>query len=88
LLLSVLGGLAGLLVARWGTNVLLAFLPQGRKTTVLEIKPDLRMIGFSLGVIILSGLAFSLAPALMATHPNLVPALKNERGIIPGRGRR
>jgi ABC-type antimicrobial peptide transport system permease subunit len=34
LLLSALGGLAGLLFTRWGTNVLLGFLPQGRTTTV------------------------------------------------------
>ena len=88
LLLSALGGLAGLLFARWGTNVLLAFLPQGRTTTVLEIKPDLRMIGFSLGVIVLSGLISSLAPALMATRPNFVPALKNERVVVSGSGRR
>src|SRR5258706_7748038 len=45
------------------------------------------MIGFSLGVIVLSGLIFSLAPALMGTRPNLVPALKNERVGVPGRGR-
>jgi predicted permease len=88
LLLSGLGGLAGLLFTRWGTKVLLAFVPQGRTTTVLDIKPDLRMIGFSLGVTILSGLTFSLAPALMVTRPNLVPALKNEKAAVSGEGRR
>jgi hypothetical protein len=82
LLLSALGGLAGLLFTRWGTNVLLGFVPQGRTATVLEIKPDLRMIGFSLGVIVVSGLIFSLAPALMVTHPNLVPALKNQQSVF------
>jgi hypothetical protein len=46
------------------------------------------MMGFSLGVIVLSGLIFSLAPALMVTRPNLVSALKNERVAVPGRGRR
>jgi predicted permease len=88
LLLSAFGGLAGLLLTRWGTNVLGGFLPQGRSATVLEIKPDLRMIGFSLGVIVLSGLIFSLAPALLGVRPNLFPALKNERAVVPGGGRR
>jgi ABC-type antimicrobial peptide transport system permease subunit len=87
LLLSALGGLAGLLFTRWGTNVLLAFVPQGRTATVVDVTPDLRMIGFSLGVTVLAGLIFSLAPALMVTRPNLVPALKNERVVVLGRGR-
>ncbi len=78
----------GVLFACWGTNALLGFLPQGRTPAVLQIKPDLRIMGFSLGVIVLSGLAFSLAPALIATRPNLVPALKNERAVIPGPSRR
>jgi predicted permease len=88
LLLSTLGGLLGLLFARWGTNVLLGFLPQVRSTAVLEVKPDLRMIGFTFGVSLISGLIFSLTPALMATRPNLVPALKNEMVVVSRGGRR
>jgi predicted permease len=84
-LLSALGGSLGLLFARWGTDVLLGFLPQGH---ALEIKPDLRMLGFTLGVTMLSALLFGLAPALHATRPNLVPALKNDAVVAPGGGRR
>ena len=85
LLLSALGGALGLLFARWGTGALLSFLPQGRIPTVLEIKPDLRMLGFTLGVTLLTGLLFGLAPALQATRPNLVPALKNETVVVGNR---
>jgi len=46
-LLSTLGGALGLVFARWGTHALLGFLPQD---ATLEIKPDLRMLGFTLGV--------------------------------------
>ena len=46
-LLSALGGTLGFLFARWGTDLLLAFLPQGR---TLEIKPDVRMLGFTLAL--------------------------------------
>jgi len=88
LLLSALGGLTGTLFTRWGTNTLVGFLPEGRTGAVSQIQPDLRMMAFSLGVIVVSGLAFSLAPALMATRPNLVPALKNERMVISGKVRR
>jgi putative ABC transport system permease protein len=78
-LLSALGGLLGLLFARWGTDALLGFLPQGR---ALEINPDLRMLGFTLSVTLLSGLLFGLAPALQATRPNLIPALKNDAVVV------
>jgi predicted permease len=84
-LLSALGGALGFLFARWGTDLLLGFLPQGR---TLEIKPDLRMLGFTLGVTLLSALFFGLLPALHATRPNLIPALKNETVVVTGGGRR
>ncbi len=84
-LLSALGGTLGFLFSRGGTAVLLGFLPQGR---TLEIKPDLRMLGFTLGVTLLSALFFGLLPALQATRPNLIPALKNETVVVSGGGRR
>jgi predicted permease len=87
-LLSILGAALGLLFARWGTNVLLGFLPQGRNSTVLEIKPDLRVIGFTLGVTVLTGLLFGLVPAIQATRPNLIPALKNDAVVLGGGNRR
>ena len=78
LVLSALSGTLGLVFARWGTEVLLGFLPQGRVPTVVEVNPDLRMLGFTLCVTALTGVLFSLAPALQATRPDLIPALKNE----------
>jgi predicted permease len=87
-LLAALGGALGLVFARWGTGLLLSFLPQGRIPLVLEIKPDLRVLGFTLGVTLLTGLLFGLAPALQATRPNLIPALKNETVVVAGGRRR
>ncbi len=84
-LLSVLGGALGLVFARWGTDALLGFLPQD---ATLEIKPDLRMIGFTLGVSVLTGLLFGLAPALQATRFDLIPALKNDAAGVAGGRRR
>ena len=83
-LLAALGGALGLFFARWGTDLLVGFLPQGR---TLEIKPDLRMLGFTLGITLLSALFFGLLPAWQATRPNLIPALKNETVVVLG-GRR
>jgi putative ABC transport system permease protein len=88
LLLSALGGAAGLIFARLGTDALLGFLPQGRIPTVIELNPDLRMLGFTLGVTLLTGILFGLAPAIQSTRPDLIPALKNETIMVPGGRRR
>jgi predicted permease len=88
LLLSVLGGTAGLIFARLGTDALLGFLPHGYIPTVLELKPDLRMLGFTLGVTLLTGLLFALAPAVQATRLDMIPALKNETVMVSGGRRR
>jgi putative ABC transport system permease protein len=61
LLFAASGGLLGLLFARWGANALLGFLPQGFVPTLLEVKLDLRMLGFTLGVTLLTGLIWSSA---------------------------
>jgi predicted permease len=85
LLLSALGGALGLVVAHWGTDALLRFLPQN---ATLEIEPDWRMLGFTLVVTVLTGLLFGLAPALQATSLDLIPSLKNDAvGVAGGRRR-
>ncbi len=85
-LLSLLGGLFGLLFAFWATDFLLSFLSQARFT--LELQPDLRVLGFNLVVAVLTGIMFGLAPALQATRPNLIEALKNEIPTLTGAGSR
>jgi putative ABC transport system permease protein len=86
LLLSLLGGLFGLLFAFWGADFLLSFLSQARFT--LELQPDLRVLGFNLSVAVLTGILFGLAPALQATRPTLTEALKNEIPTLTGAGSR
>jgi predicted permease len=76
LLISFLGGALGVALAYWGVNILFGFLPQNHLHTWLEVKPDLRALGFTFGVAVLTGILFGLAPALQATRLNLVPALK------------
>ena len=85
LLLSLLGGLLGLLFAFWATDLLLNLMANAR--VALEIHPDFRVLGFNAGVAVLAGVLFGLAPAMQATRPDLITALKSG---IPGlvRGRR
>ncbi|HVF91610.1 MAG TPA: ABC transporter permease, partial [Blastocatellia bacterium] len=74
-LLSLLGGALGLLLAYWGLNALLAlaggFLPRAG-----EVGLDQRMIGFTLVLSILTGVGFGLAPALMASRADVQGTLK------------
>ncbi len=78
-LLSALGGALGLMFARVGTDLLLGFIPLTR-----EIKLDMRMLGITLVVTVLTGVLFGLAPALQATRFDLIPALKNDAAGTAG----
>jgi predicted permease len=76
LLLSLFGGLLGLLFAFWATDLLVNLAP--RSLFTLELQPDLRVLGFNLGVAVLTGILFGLAPAIQTTRPDLTSALKSE----------
>ncbi len=83
LMLSVAGGAAGLLLAVWIDETLVNFLPQGGTNTLaISAMPDWRILLFTLGVSLLTGIVFGLVPALQATRPDLAPTLKDEVGAI------
>jgi predicted permease len=87
--LSVFGGLAGLIVAWIGVQVLLGFLPRGTFPVQLNLSPDLRLLSFAFGLSLLTGILFGLLPAVRASRPELVPALKSAEGSNEdGRGSR
>jgi len=74
-LLALLGGLLGLALARWGKDLLVAFISPN--LPALEpIGLDYRVLGFNLGLAVLTGLAFGLAPALQASRISLNEVLK------------
>src|SRR5215207_9507133 len=77
ILLSVAGGVAGVLLALWILKVLLAFKPPIDFPLALDVGVDWRVLLFSLGVSITAGAIFGLAPALQATRTNLLGALKD-----------
>ena len=84
LLLSLLGGSLGLLLALWGIDLLSAAIPDNIPR-VKEIGLDLRVLGFTMGVSILTGLMFGLAPALRASQTDLNESLKEGgRGSTEG----
>jgi predicted permease len=82
-ILSALGGGAGLLVAYWFTGLLLGFHQQTNFVPrSFDGRLDGRALAFTLGLSLLSGIVFGLAPALEASKPDFVAALKEE---TPGR---
>ena len=84
LLLALLGGAAGLLVATWAQKLLPRLLPQG-PVPALELSLDGRALAFTLGIALLTGLLFGLMPALQASKADLVSALKNQTQAGTGR---
>src|SRR5262252_1033141 len=76
--LSVLGGAAGLLFAQCGTSMLLALKPD-TLARLSEIHIDTRVLLFALVVSVLTGIVFGMAPVWIAAGADVAEALK-ERG--------
>jgi predicted permease len=86
LLLSVAGGVLGLVLAIWTDSALLAFLPPDTVALQLSTTPDLRILLFATLVSLFTGVVFGLAPAWQATKPDVAPTLKDTVGGIVGGG--
>ncbi len=78
LVLSLAGGAAGLLLARWLTGLIAAWRPPVDFALTWNLALDAPVLGFAAAVSFLTTLVFGLAPALASTRTGLVPALKNE----------
>ena len=74
-LLSLAGGAVAVVLAIWGTNLLVAFKPDNLPR-LSEIGVDSRVLGFTLGISLLTGLVFGLLPAWTASRGGVNEALK------------
>ncbi|HZS05590.1 MAG TPA: ABC transporter permease [Blastocatellia bacterium] len=89
-LLAACGGAAGVLLAWWSLSLLFTVLMTrygGGDVTrlAIDLSPDARVLGFSLLLSLVSGIAFGLVPALRATRPDLVAVIKDEGAGASGR---
>lgn len=75
LLLAVIGGIAGIVLAQWGVSLLVSRLAA---TSPLDVKPDTAVLLFTLGISLVSGVVFGIMPALRATQFDLTAALKEK----------
>jgi putative ABC transport system permease protein len=87
LVIAVLGGALGLLVAMAGADLFSQMRFPTDVPVVLDVKLDPRVLLFTIFASVASALLFGLAPALQSSHPDLVPALKSGKAD-DGKGRR
>src|SRR5258705_12779211 len=75
MLLAVIGGICGVLLAQWGVIVLVGLVA---KDAPLDTRPDVGVLVFTAGVSIVAGIMFGLAPAISASKTDLASAMKQK----------
>jgi putative ABC transport system permease protein len=83
LLLAIAGGMAGLLLAIWGTALIISYLPEGIPR-ISEVSVDGSVLAFTLGAIAVTGVLFGMVPALQSWNPNLSETLKEGQRTSSG----
>ena len=82
-LLAAMGGIAGLLVARWTLGAMASILPE-REAMLIPVELSGTIAAFAAAVTLGTGLLFGLFPALHSTRPDVLPALKGQAGQPAG----
>ncbi len=89
-LLSSIAGAAGILLAVWLLNLLLAFmpaLPEGFRIA-LDLHLDWRVVVYTIAISTVTGLLFGLAPALQSSKADVSTVLKDDSAMSTGRYRK
>ena len=85
LALSAIGAVIGLALAFWADRTLMAlYIPSDSGGLRISAVPDIRILAFTLGVTLLTALAFGLVPALQSTRPDVGRTLKEQAGAVVG----
>jgi predicted permease len=91
LIVAVVGGGLGILVASWSGGTLTALLPPVTYPVNIDVHLDGRVLAFAFLVTVVTVLLFGMVPALQASRPDLVPSLKDgaaaashSRGLLRG----
>ena len=84
LILSMIGGAAGLALAVWADKLLISFLPPSSTPLTLSSTPDWRILCFNIAVSVLTGIAFGLVPALHSTRQDVSEILKDQAAAVVG----
>lgn len=88
MLLATISGLLGIAFAVWSTQVLVRFISSSRNPIFLDLRPDARLLAFTVGVTFVTALLFGFVPALRATRIDLASALKEHSRTFSSAGGR
>ncbi|MGE5294162.1 MAG: ABC transporter permease [Solirubrobacterales bacterium] len=86
LLLAVVGGVSGLLLAQGGVRLLVHYVPDYGQSVFLDLTPDARILAFTFLITVGTGLLFGLIPAWQNSRQEVVAAIKDQAGAVTGRG--
>ena len=79
IVIALAGGVVGLGLSFLGVRVLLSFMPEaGSSQATLNVVPDLRLLGFTVAVSLLTGVLYGIAPALKSSKVDFIHALKED----------
>ncbi len=81
-LLSLVGGALGVLLATWLVRMITALTPPVIISLSFDVGVDYRVLVFTAGLSVLVGILFGLVPALRASKPELSRALKDEGAVV------
>src|SRR5262249_9392996 len=80
-MLSVLGGILGVLLAYWGAHAIVSFISNNQSGSFgLKASVDLRVLAFTIAISVTSGILFGITPAFRSVRADLAPSLKEGQG--------
>jgi predicted permease len=80
-LLSTAGALLGVLFARWGSALLVRYISTGDNKVFLDLSFDWRVLSFTAGAAIFTGILFGVLPAFRSTRVSLTSAMKGSQAV-------
>ena len=84
LLLAFAGAALGLILASWGSRLLLLMASEGARPIPIDVSLNLRILGFTMLLAVITAVLFGLTPALSATRQDVNTALKVNTVANPG----
>ena len=85
-MLALAGGVLGLLFAYWGSDSLVPLMSHSATPVLLSVRPDVRVLAFTLIVSLATALLFGLAPAWRASRLDVSPATKESERTMGAMG--
>jgi predicted permease len=85
LLLGIIGGSFGLLLATWGAPVVLTLMAPGGAAPDFNVSPDWRILFFTAAIAIGSSLLAGVAPALRAARADIAPSFQEDTRVVSTR---